>query len=50
MLTDREIKEIYGKSIFDMTVAELAENHLVDTWADMVDEYADEISDEYEED
>ena len=36
--------------LFQGTSEELAENHLVDTWADMVDEYADEISDEYEED
>lgn len=37
-MTDKEIKEIYGKSIWDMTTAEIIENHLEDVWSRLVDE------------
>ena len=37
MLSDKEIKEIYGKSVFDMTTEELVENDLVHNWVELVD-------------
>lgn len=35
---ETEIKEIYGKGLFDMTTEELIDNHLVDDWVRAVDE------------
>lgn len=40
-MTENDIKEIYGKSIWNMTPAELIKYDLVDTWAKLVDENAD---------
>ena len=41
-MTEREIKEIYGKDIFDMTPSELVENNLVEIWARLVDGAAED--------
>ena len=41
-MTEKEIKDIYGKDIFEMTPSELVENHLVEEWARLVDEAAEE--------
>ncbi len=37
-LTEAEIEEIYGKSIWDMTAEEIVEYGLVSIWAKLVDE------------
>lgn len=39
-MSENEIKEIYGKSIWDMTPEEIIENNLVEIWARLVDENA----------
>lgn len=36
-MTETEIKELYGKSIWDMTPSELIENDLVHEWTKLVD-------------
>ena len=36
-MTESEIIEIYGKSIWDMSANELRENNLVETWVRLVD-------------
>ena len=48
MVDDRRIKDIFGKSIFDMTTEELVEYDLVHTWVQAIDEYVE--SQEEEED
>ncbi len=45
MLTEREIEEIYGKSIWDMTVQELIDNDLTRDWVKLVDAAASEEDD-----
>ena len=40
-MTEMEIKRIYGKDIFEMSVNEMVENDLVEDWARLVDEYAE---------
>ena len=42
MSRETEIKEIYGKELFDMTIEELIDNNLVDDWVRAVDENAEE--------
>lgn len=37
-MQESEIKEIYGKSIWDMTSEELVKNNLVEIWVKLVDE------------
>ena len=39
-MSEREIFEIFGKSIWDMTPAELVKNGLVEVWARLVDKNA----------
>ena len=46
-MTETEIKRIYGKDIFEMSVSEMVENDLVEDWARLVDEYA-EVDDDSE--
>lgn len=41
-MTDREVKEIFGKSIWDMTVKELIDFKLDKVWADLVDDNVEE--------
>ena len=43
MSRETEIKEIYGKGLFDMTIEELIDNHLVEDWVRAVDENAEEV-------
>lgn len=38
---DKEIEEIYGKSIWEMTVGELIENDLVSDWVNLANAYAE---------
>lgn len=44
-MTEQEIIEIYGKSIWDMTPTERAENGLIETWAKLVDQNASDCYD-----
>ena len=37
MRTEKEIEEVYGKSIWDMTTDELIENDLISDWVDLID-------------
>lgn len=41
-MTEKEIEELYGKSIWDMTATELIENNLVKVWVKLVDEIENE--------
>lgn len=41
-MTEQEIIELYGKSIWDMTPTERYENGLIETWAKLVDQNASE--------
>ena len=41
-MTEHEINEIYGKSIWNMTTKEIRENGLVEIWAKLVDENAED--------
>lgn len=43
-LTEKEIEELYGKSVWDMTAEELMENDLVEDWVRLV-----ELNAEYED-
>ncbi len=40
-MTEQDVIEIYGKSIWDMTPSELAENGLISLWVKLVDEAAE---------
>ena len=40
-MTEKEIEMLFGKSIWDMTVAEIIENRLAEEWARLVDENAE---------
>lgn len=42
MLSEKQIEEIYGKSIWEMTPQEMADNELIHTWAVLVDLNANE--------
>lgn len=37
-MTEKEIEELYGKSIWDMSTEELFDNGLIVIWAKLVDE------------
>ncbi len=39
-MTEAEVKEMFGKSIWDMTTEELIEYDLVHIWSKLVDENA----------
>ena len=41
-MTEQEIIEIYGKSIWDMSAVELYENGLVRIWGELVDLNSDD--------
>lgn len=41
-MNENEVKEIFKKSIWDMTTAEIIENNLAELWQRLVDEAADE--------
>ena len=36
-MTDKDVKEIFGKSIWEMTCQEIIENGLEDVWVHLVD-------------
>lgn len=40
-MSEKEIQEFYGVSIWEMSPAELVEHNLVETWARLVDEQAE---------
>lgn len=39
-LSEQDIIDIFGKSIWDMTMQEIRDNHLEDVWAELVDKNA----------
>lgn len=39
-LSEQDIIDIFGKSIWDMTMQEIRDNHLEDIWAELVDRNA----------
>ena len=41
MLSEKEIYEIYGKTIWEMTPSELIENHLDKVWFALIEEQED---------
>lgn len=51
MVTERDIYERFGKSIWEMTVKEIVDNGLAEVWARLVDEQdEDDCPDWYESD
>ena len=48
-MTNKDVIEIYGKSIWDMTTAELIEYKLDNLWTELIDEtFENESEDDYE--
>lgn len=41
-LSEQDIVDIFGKSIWDMTMQEIRDNHLEDIWTELVNRNADD--------
>lgn len=41
-MSEEEVIEIYGKSIWDMTIKEIQDNNLDDIWFNAINEAAEE--------
>jgi hypothetical protein len=51
LLTDEQIKDIYGKDIFDLTIDEIITAGLENEWVKAIENSLDdELEDEYDED